>query len=88
MDKPQSSTASMPLSAYNKFANRLRLGGMLLALLGGAGLIALPNPADTWLTGATVISASMMAAGFALAFAGERLWRMLLRDTSIDERQI
>lgn len=88
MDKRQSETVSMPLGMLNKFANRVRLAGMLLVFFGGAVVIAQSNPAGTWLTGETLVGVSLMAAGLALAFVGERLWRMLFRNTSIPERQI
>lgn len=76
-----------PKTPINKFANTLRLMGILLLVASSIGFISYRSETDNFWDVYTLFLLHLSAAGVILAIIGETLWKILITNSDVSQRK-
>lgn len=76
-----------PQTPINKFANSLRLMGILLLVASSIGFISYRSETANFWDIYTLFLLHLAVAGGILAFVGETLWKILLANSDVSRRK-
>tara|TARA_R110000850_G_C9847730_1_gene454955 strand:+ start:430 stop:720 length:291 start_codon:yes stop_codon:yes gene_type:complete len=77
-----------PKTPINKFANSLRLMGILLLVASSIGFISYRSESGNFWDIYTLFLLHLAVAGCILAFVGETLWKILIKNSDVSRRKI
>jgi hypothetical protein len=76
-----------PNTPINKFANTLRLMGILLLVVSSIGFMAYRSETGNFWDVYTLFLLHLAVAGSILAFIGETLWKILIKNSEVSRRK-
>ena len=76
-----------PKTPINKFANSLRLMGILLLVASSIGFISYRSESGNFWDIYTLFLLHLAVAGCILAFVGETLWKILITNSDVPRRK-
>lgn len=77
-----------PKTPINKFANSLRLMGILLLVASSIGFISYRSDSGNFWDIYTLFLLHLAVAGCILAFIGETLWKILIKNSDVSRHKI
>ena len=76
-----------PKTPINKFANSLRLMGIMLLVVSSIGFISYRSETGNFWDIYTLFLLHLAVAGIILAFIGETLWKILIKNSDVSRRK-